>query len=61
MRTFLYALLRWSNDLRAVRRGRIGRRLLRRAYGRVTGRYLSKFDDPREPRFELVEGRQRWN
>jgi hypothetical protein len=38
MKSLLYRLLRLSNDLDAVRRGRIGRRIARRAYGRATGR-----------------------
>jgi len=36
--SFLYALLSLINDLRAVRRGRVGRRIGRRIYGRATGR-----------------------
>lgn len=38
MRGALYRALRVSNDVRAVRRGRVGRRVGRRVYGRVTGR-----------------------
>jgi hypothetical protein len=34
----IYRLLRIRNDINAVRRGTIGRRLARRAYGRSTGR-----------------------
>lgn len=37
-----YKVLRISNDVRAVRRGRVPRRLARRAYGRVTGRLAGK-------------------
>jgi hypothetical protein len=37
MKSLLYRLLRLSNDLNAVRRGRIGRRIARRAYGKATG------------------------
>ena len=33
-----YRGLRLWNDWKAVRRGRIARRLLRRAYGKATGR-----------------------
>lgn len=33
-----YKALRTSNDVRAVRRGRVGRRGARRAYGKATGR-----------------------
>lgn len=42
MKSFLYRLLRLSNDLNAVRRGRIGRRIARRAYGKATGRLAHK-------------------
>lgn len=34
--------LRVSNDVRAVQRGRIGKRLARRVYGRLTGRLAGK-------------------
>jgi hypothetical protein len=37
MKSWLYRLLRLSNDLNAVRRGHIGRRIARRAYGKATG------------------------
>ena len=33
-----YKLLAFSNDVNAVRRGKVGRRIARRAYGRATGR-----------------------
>jgi hypothetical protein len=36
-RSALYALLRLSNDVRAIRRGRVGRRIARRIVGRATG------------------------
>jgi hypothetical protein len=42
MKSLLYRLLRLSNDLNAVRRGRIGRRIARRAYGKATGRLARK-------------------
>lgn len=38
MKSMIYKLLRLSNDLNAIRRGRVGRRIARRAYGRTTGR-----------------------
>lgn len=38
----LYRLLRYRNDVRAVRRGRVGRRIARRTYGRLTGRLARK-------------------
>lgn len=34
----LYRLLAFSNDVNAVRRGRVARRVGRRIYGRATGR-----------------------
>lgn len=34
----IYKLLRMHNDYNAIRKGRMGRRLARRAYGRATGR-----------------------
>jgi hypothetical protein len=34
----LYTALKWSNDYNAVRRGKVGRRVARRAYGKVSGR-----------------------
>jgi len=37
VRDALYAGLRVSNDVRAVRRRRVPRRIARRAYGRITG------------------------
>lgn len=38
----IYRLLRGVNDVRAVRRGRIGRRVARRAYGKLTGRFAGR-------------------
>jgi hypothetical protein len=37
-KTALYRGLKYSNDVRAVRRGRIGRRVARRVYGKLAGR-----------------------
>lgn len=34
----IYKTLRTINDLKAIKRGRIGRRIARRAYGRATGK-----------------------
>lgn len=42
LRSALYRGLRISNDVRAVRTGRIGRRIGRRAYGKATGRLARK-------------------
>jgi hypothetical protein len=41
-RGFLYDLARFLGDYQAVRRGRIGKRLARRAAGKVTGRGLGR-------------------
>jgi hypothetical protein len=38
----LYQLLRISNDVRAVRRGRVGRRIGRRIFGRIAGRVMGR-------------------
>lgn len=38
MKRFLYKMLRISNDINAVSKGKIGRRVARRVYGRATGR-----------------------
>lgn len=42
VRDLLYRGLRFSNDVRAVRRGRIVERIGRRAYGKLTGRLARK-------------------
>jgi hypothetical protein len=36
-RTF-YQLLKYSNDIKAIQKGRIGRRVGRRIYGKVSGK-----------------------
>ncbi|WP_170157673.1 hypothetical protein [Thermodesulfitimonas autotrophica] len=41
-RSALYGLARLLGDVSAVRKGTVGRRLLRRAAGKVTGRLLEK-------------------
>lgn len=41
-RGLLYALARLLGDVQAVRRGRIGRRVVRRTAGRLTGRGLGR-------------------
>jgi hypothetical protein len=38
VKRFLYKLLAFSNDYNAIKKGRVGRRILRRSYGRATGR-----------------------
>lgn len=42
IRRALYTLLKLSNDARAVRRGRVGRRVGRRLAGKGTGRLMGK-------------------
>jgi hypothetical protein len=41
-RSALYSLARFLGDYQAVKRGRVGKRLARRAAGRVTGRGLGR-------------------
>jgi len=36
-KSWAYTLLKWSNDANAVRRGKVGRRVARRAYGKLAG------------------------
>jgi hypothetical protein len=42
MKRLLYKLLALSNDVNAVRKGRIGRRIGRRLYGKATGRLAGR-------------------
>jgi len=42
VRNLLYALLRISNDVRAIRRGRVGRRIVRRGLGRLSGKTIGR-------------------
>ena len=42
LRSWLYFFARLLGDVNAVRKGRIGRRIARRAAGRLTGRALRK-------------------
>ena len=42
VKRLLYKLLALSNDVNAVRRGRVGRRVGRRIYGKATGRAARK-------------------
>ena len=41
-RGFLYQLAKLLGDYQAVRKGRVGRRILRRASGKATSKALSK-------------------
>ena len=38
MKRLIYRLLGLSNDVNAIRRGRVPRRVARRVYGKATGR-----------------------
>lgn len=38
----MYRLLKYSNDVNAVRRGKVGQRVGRRVYGKSTGRLARK-------------------
>lgn len=42
MRGLLYRALRLSNDIRAVKRGTIGKRIVRRAAGKASGRAIRR-------------------
>jgi hypothetical protein len=42
VRGFLYLLAKWLGDLDAARRGRVGKRIARRAAGRSTGKGLRR-------------------
>jgi hypothetical protein len=43
VKRLLYNLLGLSNDWNAIKRGRVGRRIARRVYGRATGRLARKW------------------
>lgn len=42
MRSFLYKLARLLGDVNAVKKGRVGKRVARRAAGRMTGKGMRK-------------------
>lgn len=42
MKNLLYKLLRISNDVRAVQKGKVGRRIGRRMWGKATGKAAGK-------------------
>jgi hypothetical protein len=42
VKRLLYRLLALSNDVNAVRKGRVGRRVARRIYGQATGRLAGR-------------------
>jgi hypothetical protein len=41
-RGFLYALAKFLGDVNAVKKGTIGKRIARRAVGKITGRALGR-------------------
>ena len=41
-KTLIYRALKYSNDVNAVRRRKVGRRIARRAAGKTTGRLFAK-------------------
>jgi hypothetical protein len=49
VRSTLYRLARFLGDVNAVKRGRVGKRLARRAAGRMTGRGLGRLGTEPDP------------
>lgn len=43
LKSTIYKLLKYSNDYNAVRKGKVGRRVQRRIYGKATGRLARKW------------------
>ncbi len=43
LRSLLYTLAKLLGDVQAVRKGRIGKRIVRRVAGRITGRMLGRW------------------
>lgn len=43
MKRLIYKLLKWSNNYNAARKGKIGRRIVRLAYGKTTGRLARRW------------------
>lgn len=41
-KSLIYKLLRISNDINAIKRGKIGQRIGRRVVGKATGRLMNK-------------------
>jgi len=41
-KSLVYTMLKYSNDYNAVKKGKIGRRILRRATGRTAGKIFKK-------------------
>jgi len=43
LKSFLYDLLRISNDINAAKKGKVGQRVGRRAAGKIFGRFMNRF------------------
>lgn len=43
LKNFLYTMLKISNDINAIQKGKVGKRLARRAVGKATGRAMNKW------------------
>lgn len=41
-KSLIYKMLKYSNDYRAIKKGRIGRRVGRRVYGKATGKWARR-------------------
>lgn len=41
-KSFVYSALKVSNDVNAVRRGKVGKRVARRVAGKITGRAMGR-------------------
>ncbi|WP_337017316.1 hypothetical protein [Oceanobacillus massiliensis] len=42
-RSFLYTLAKILGDVNAIKKGKVGKRIMRRAAGKATGKGLGKF------------------
>jgi len=38
----IYKVLKYFNDMKALKNGKLGKRILRRAIGKVVGRFMNK-------------------
>ncbi|MDD0822672.1 hypothetical protein ABES28_13240 [Bacillus licheniformis] len=43
LKNFLYSVLKISNDINAIKKGKVGKRIARRAVGKATGRAMNKW------------------
>ena len=42
MKSTIYKLLKWSNDYNAVKKGKVGKRVKRRAAGKMFGKIIGR-------------------